>query len=60
MLDKSSLTIKVASLSRFYNDNTRLLRNEMSQSTMWSYSRKHMLGVANSFCRLLRMDVIKC
>ncbi|KAA0048475.1 NBS-LRR type resistance protein [Cucumis melo var. makuwa] len=57
MLDKSSLTIKVASLSRFYNDNTRLLRNEMSQSTMWSYSRKHMLGVANSFCRLLRMDV---
>ncbi|TYK00143.1 CACTA en-spm transposon protein [Cucumis melo var. makuwa] len=45
----SSLTIIVASPSRFYNDSTSSLRNEVSQLIVWCYSRKHMLGVSNSF-----------
>ncbi|TYK23153.1 NBS-LRR type resistance protein [Cucumis melo var. makuwa] len=52
LLDKSSLTIIVAGPSRFYNDSTSSLSNEVSQLTVWSYSRKHMLGVARSFRRI--------
>ncbi|TYK19514.1 NBS-LRR type resistance protein [Cucumis melo var. makuwa] len=36
------------------------LRNDVSQLTVWSYSRKHMLEVDNSFRRPLRMCIIKC
>ncbi|XP_050945202.1 uncharacterized protein LOC103495828 [Cucumis melo] len=60
LLDKSSLTIIIAGPTRLYNDNTSSLRNMVSQSILWSYSRKHTLEVANSFRRPLRMRIIRC
>ncbi|TYK09775.1 NBS-LRR type resistance protein [Cucumis melo var. makuwa] len=56
----SSPTTTTAAPNCFYNENTSSLNSEVIQLTMWSYSRKHTLGVVSSFRRRLRMHIIKC
>ena len=59
LLDKSSLTIIAANPSCFYNNSMSSLNNEVNQSTMSSYSRKHTFEMTRSFCRPLRMRACK-
>ncbi|TYK02184.1 hypothetical protein E5676_scaffold388G00840 [Cucumis melo var. makuwa] len=57
LLKQSSPTSTAAVSSRFYNDNTSSLNNKVIQSTVWTYSEKHTLGVASSFYRQLQMHI---
>ncbi|KAA0046162.1 NBS-LRR type resistance protein [Cucumis melo var. makuwa] len=55
LLDRSSLTIIVTGLSRFYNDSTSSLREKMSRSIVWSCFRKHTFELRRSCRRPQRM-----
>ncbi|KAA0047908.1 gamma-aminobutyrate transaminase POP2 [Cucumis melo var. makuwa] len=57
LLEQSSPTSTAAVSNRFYNDNTSSLNNKVIQSTVWTYSEKHTLGVASSFYRQLQMHI---
>ncbi|KAA0061246.1 hypothetical protein E5676_scaffold5463G00060 [Cucumis melo var. makuwa] len=46
LLERSNPTTTTVAPSHFYNDRTSSLNNGVIQSTVWSYSRKHTLGMS--------------
>ncbi|KAA0055453.1 CACTA en-spm transposon protein [Cucumis melo var. makuwa] len=55
MLDKSSLTIRVAGPSRFYNDSMSSLKEKGSRSIVWNYFGKQTFELGHSCRRPPRM-----